>query len=185
MKNLIIIHDNAADRCTSLTASNTSGTLYASNMLNDLKGLAHRSTGTSVSYTLTWANPQSVGGVGLPATNLTAEATIRVRLYSDTTGTTLVADSGTKYACPGLNLGMWDWTQPLNANAFAYGGASKSAVWFETHFSVRRCVIDLVDTANPAGYIDCSRLVVGAYWSPQYNAKKRCGRLAAQSRDSV
>ena len=170
MPNLRLIHDNAADRATSLAASTTAGALVAAYMQNDFKGQAHRSTGTSVSYTLTWTAGETVGGVALPATNLSASATIRVRLYSDTGGSTLIADSGTVYACPGLNLGLWNWALPLNGNAFAYGGASKSAVWFSSHYFARRCVIDLVDTGNPAGYIDNARLVVGAYWEPAYNA---------------
>ena len=170
MPNLRLIHDNAADRATSLAASTTSGALVAAYMQNDYKGQAHRSTGTSVTYTLTWTNGESIGGVALPATNLSATATLRVRLYSDTGGTTLIADSGTVYACAGLALGLWNWAQPINANAFAYGGASKSAVWFSSHWFARRCAIDVVDTLNPAGYVDCARLVVGAYFSPQYNA---------------
>lgn len=170
MPNLRIIHDNAADRAASLTASTTAGSLAASLMLTDFKGQAHRSTSTSVTYTLTWPAGEAIGAVALPATNLTADATVRVRLYSDTDGTALVADSGVLYACPGLNLGLWDWSMPLNANAFVFGGVSKSAVWFEDQQFARCCVIDLVDTDNPAGYIDCARLVVGAYWSPQYNA---------------
>ena len=165
-----MIHDNAADRATSLAASTTSGALVAANLQNDFKGQVHRSTGTSVSYTLTWTAGETVGAVALPATNLSASATIRVRLYSDTGGTTLIADSGTVYACPGLNLGLWNWALPLNGNAFAYGGASKSAVWFSSHYFARRCVIDLVDSGNAAGYIDCARLVVGAYWEPALNA---------------
>lgn len=170
MPNLRLIHDNAADRATSLAASTTSGALVAANLQNDFKGQVHRSTGTSVSYTLTWTNGETVGGVALPATNLSASATIRVRLYSDTGGSTLIADSGAVYACPGLNLGLWNWSMPLNGNAFAYGGASKSAVWFDEQVFARRCVIDLVDTGNTAGYIDCARLVVGAYWEPERNA---------------
>lgn len=170
MPNLRLIYDNAADRATSLAASTTAGALVAAYLQNDFKGQAHRSTGTSVTYTLTWTAGETVGAVALPATNLSASATIRVRLYSDTGGTTLIADSGTVYACPGLNLGLWNWALPLNGNAFAYGGASKSAVWFSSHYFARRCVIDLADTGNPAGYIDNARLVVGAYWEPAYNA---------------
>ena len=148
MPNLRLIHDNAADRATSLAASTTAGALVAAYLQNDFKGQAHRSTGTSMSYTLTWTAGETVGAVALPATNLSASATIRVRLYSDTGGTTLIADSGTVNACPGLNLGLWNWSLPINGNAFAFGGASKSAVWFSAHYFARRCVIDLVDTGK-------------------------------------
>lgn len=169
MAKLRVIHDNAADRAT-VTASTTAGSLAASNMLTDIKGEVHRSTGTSVTYTLTWADGESIGGAALPATNLTAEATIQVRLYSDVAATTLIADSGVVYACPGLNLGLWDWTLPLNANAFAFGGLAKAAVWLSDHYFAKACKIDIVDTNNRAGYIDCSRIVAGAYWTPEYNA---------------
>ena len=81
MSNLRIIHANYADQATTLTASTTSGSLAASYMQTDLKGQAHRSTGTSVTYTLTWTNGVTLGAVALPATNLTAAATLRVRLY--------------------------------------------------------------------------------------------------------
>jgi len=169
--NVRIIYRNAADTATSLAASTTAGTLVAAYMQNDYKGQAHRSTGLSVTYTLTWTDGESVGGIVLPASNLSGASTIRVRLYSDTAGTTLLADSGTLYASPGPTLGAQDWSQPLNANAFAYGGVSKTQVWFSQHYAAKCCVVDLVDTAaNTAGYIDCARLVVGAYWEAAYNA---------------
>ena len=169
MPNLRIIHDNAADRAT-VTASSTAGTLVAANMLTDLKGQVHRSIGTSVTYTLTWASFETVSSVALPACNLTADATIRVRGYDALEGGTLVVDSGTQYACPGQTLGLWDWAGPLNGNAFAYGGTAKAVCWLADHYAVKRLVIDIQDAGNPAGYIDCARLVLGGYWSPAYNA---------------
>lgn len=170
MPNLRIIHNNAADRAT-LSASTTAGTLAAGNLLTDLKGQFHRSTGTSVTYTLTWAALEAVGGVALPATNLTAAATLRVRGYSDAAGTALVIDSGTAPACPGHSLSAADWPAPLNGNSFAYGGLAKAVRWLASSVNVRRLVIDLVDAANPAGFIDCARIVAGAWWSPRYNAQ--------------
>lgn len=171
MPNMRLIYDNVASSAT-LTTSSTAGLLVASNMLTDVKSAVHRSTGTSVSYTLTWAANQVVGGVALPATNLTATATIRVQLYSDTAGTVQIADSGTVSACPSSQLGLFGWGSSINANAFAHGGASKVAVWFSTQLSTaRRCVITLTDTSNPAGYIDCARLVLGPYWEAPYNPK--------------
>lgn len=170
MANLRVIYSNAADQAT-LTASTTSGSLVAANMLNERKASVHRSTLTAVAYTMTWGSPQTVGGVALPATNLTQFAKIRVRLYSDQAGTELVADSGQVYACPTSTVGLYDWGGPVDVNAFAYGGASKSAVWFkEQPTNVRRCVVEISDPRNPAGYIDCARLVVGPFWEGRKNA---------------
>lgn len=170
MPNIRIVYDNIADTTSSLTASTTSGTLVANNLQTDLKVQVHRSTGTSVSYTAKWSGNQTVGCVALPCTNLTANATMRVRLYSDTNATVLVSDSGTNTAVPGFNLDPKLWPTARNANSFAYGGGVKAVAWFTNQpTNVRAVVIDLVDSANPAGYIDSSRLVIGAYWSPTYN----------------
>lgn len=168
MANMRIIYDNVADLST-ITASTTTGSLTASNMQNEYKTKVHRSTGTSVTYTLTWTNAQSIGGVGLPATNLSTTATVRVRLYTLAADATPIADSGTITASSTQLTSLWNWQQALNVNAFAYGGATKTAVWFAQHYSVKKCVIDIIDTNNAAGYIDCSRIVCGAYWEPKYN----------------
>lgn len=170
MPNLRIIYSNAADSST-VTASSTAGTLVAANMLNERKVSVHRSVGVSVTYTLTWAKPQRVGGVALPATNLSQHATIRVRLYEDAEHTVPVGDSGVRQACPTSTLGLYDWGAPRDARAFPFGGASKVAVWFPDQPStVVACTIELSDPDNEAGYIDCSRLVVGPYWEPEKNA---------------
>jgi hypothetical protein len=170
MSNMRIVYDNVANATSQLTASTTSGTLVAANLLTELKGQVHRSTGTSVTYTARWNSNQRVGCVALPCTNLTAAATMRVRLFSDTNATALVADSGTTIAVPGFNLDPKLWPTARNANSFAFGGGVKAVRWFTTRpANIRAVVIDLVDTANPAGYIDSSRLVVGDYWSPTYN----------------
>lgn len=168
MPNLRLVHDNAADRAT-VVASSTMGGMVAGHLLSDIKGLVHRSVGTTVTYTLTWPTPETVGGVGLPATNLTAEATRRVRAFDAVVGGELLADTGEVDAAPGAALDMWDWTMPLNANAFAYGGLVKVAAWLPDHVAARRLEITLSDPTNPAGYIDCSRIVAGGYWSPEYN----------------
>lgn len=166
MPNIRIIHDNAFDRASSVVASSTAGNLTVSNLSTEYKGQVHRSTTTNVTYTVNWSSPETVNGVCIPATNLTASATIRVQLY---TNTTLLADSTTIYACPGDELDLWNWSQSLNANAFVYGGAARTAVWFSTPVSCNKCVVTITDTTNTAGYIDCARLVIGQYWEPKYN----------------
>lgn len=171
MPNLRVLNINYADQATSLTANSTAGSLAAALMLTDEKTEAHRSVGTSVVYTLTWTNAITVGLVALPATNLRASDTVTVQLYSNTAATTLIASSGAVTACPGLDLGLWTVTTPITANHFPYGGASKSAVWFTTQPSTIKAVkITITSTGNPAGFIDCARLIVGPYWEPTINA---------------
>ena len=171
MPNLRIIYDNAADRATITTSA--AGPFQVDNVKSDTKSLIYRSTGLSTQFTLSWSNLTTVGGIALPATNLSGSATVRVRLYptADAQGAPS-ADSGTVLACPGNTLELWNWNLPLNANAFAFGGASKTTVWFNSHYTIRQCVIDIVDTtANLSGYIDCGRLVVGSYWEPKHNVQ--------------
>jgi len=180
--NLRVIHRNDADQATSLAASTTAGALAAAYMQTDLKGQAHRSTGTSVTYTLTWTGGVTIGAVALPATNLTSGATIRVRLYSDTACTALLQDSGTITACPGLAAAPWTWTATYNANAFAYGYLSKAVAWFETQQAgVKGLKIDLADATNPAGYIDCARIVAGPWWAPTWGAEYGCTTLVVDN----
>lgn len=169
MANLRIIYDNAADRAA-IEASNTAGSLVAANLQSDLKGEIHRSVGTSVTFSLYWPGGEGVSAVVLPACNLTATATIRVRLYRDSARTVLLADSGNVFACPGATLGQWRWNVPINANSFIFGNYAKSAVYFEDVFFATVCDIELSDPENQAGHIDCARLVAGVYWSPAFNA---------------
>jgi hypothetical protein len=172
MPNLRIIYDNEADSAT-IAASTTASGFSTSNMQNEHKTQVHRSTGTTVVYTLVWSSAVVVGAVALPATNLTGDSTIRVELFSDAGATVLLQDSGTISAAPGLVLDLWDWAEPLNANSFAYGGYAKTTVWFENQQgSVLSCKITLTDTTNSAGYIDCAKIVAGSYWEPTHNLEK-------------
>ncbi len=173
MPNLRIIHANYIDQATSLAASGSVvGTLVAANMQTDFKGIPHRSSATSVTYTLTWTDGVSIGGVALPATNLSAAATMRVRLYSNTACTALLQDTGANIACPGLSAVPWTWNGVYNCNAFAYGALSKAVAWFAANQAgVKGMKIDLSDATNAAGYIDCSRIVAGPWWSPTWNAE--------------
>lgn len=176
MPNLRILHDNAADRAT-ITASSTASGLPATNLQSDILGLVHRSVGTSVTYTLVWPTEEAVALVCIPACNLTAGATMRVRCYD--AGDALMHDTGAVYAAPGAVLGEWDWSGPLavnafhpvpsNVNEFFAKGFGKAIVWLPLTIA-RKLVVDVSDPGNPAGFIDASRLVVGAYLQPYYNA---------------
>lgn len=173
MPNLRVLYENVAS-AAALVASSTAGSLAAANMLTDTKAEVHRSVGKEVTYTLTWATEQRVGAVTLPATNLSASAQMRVQIFSDAAGLGVLFDSGEVAACPSPHLGLHGWPS-INANAFAFGGASKAAVWLPVQpENVKRCVITIKDPDNAAGYIDCARLVVGPYWeadkNPNYGA---------------
>lgn len=179
MPNLRIVSDNAADR-TTLSASTTAGALVAANLLTDEKADVWRATGTSATLTGTTATAESAACVHLPFCNLSPTATIRVRLYSDTAGTSQVLDTGTVLACPAAAIALRGWTALQAASAYAYGGGAHARIWFASTLW-KRYVIDIVDTNNLQGYIEAARLVIGPYWTPTFNAEYGAGLLPVDS----
>lgn len=186
MPNLRILHDNAANRVSSLSASTTSGSLAAANLLTDRKAEVHRATATSVTYTATWASPELMSMVALAFTNYTSTATIRVRAYTLAADASPAVDTGAVLACGYSPLGLWPWgTVPLGVNAFSYGGGTYGRAYF-TAGAYEKLVIDIVDVDQPLSYVEAARLIVGAYWAPEYNpgygATARVNDTTANSR---
>lgn len=171
MANLRVIYDNAVARgVVSVPSGGTSGNMVAAFLQTEKKSEWHRSTGLTVKYRTVWANGETVGGAGLPAINITAESTMRMRFYSDAACTLTIADTGVLSACPGLDMDDWDWDGELNGNAFPYGLLAKTAMWFPNHYFARGCDIDIADTTNPVGYLDNAGVVIGPWWEPSKGA---------------
>lgn len=178
MANLRIVYNNVLEAYATLTASSTAGNLVVTNLLTDLKSEVWRSTSTSATLTVTWTNLKAISFVGLPFCNLTPTATVRVRLYSDTAGTTLVLDTGAIVCAPAQMINSSDPGMPVvGVNSFGYGGGIYADLWF-AQTNARRLVIDIVDTSNTSGYIECARLVCGAYWSPTNNPPMESIRMS-------
>lgn len=171
--NLRVIYQNLADTATITASPGASGVTLVTNMQKDAKSLVYRASGTSSTLTVNLASAQIVGGVILPFCNLTSTATIRVQGFSTANGTgTQVFDTGVINACPYQPLGMWAWGSiPLGLNMYAYGGATYGRAWLANNMqtSCLSLLITVSDTANTNGYLEFSRLVIGAYWSPKYN----------------
>ncbi len=170
MANLRIAYNNVLPAYATLTASTTAGSLVVTNLLTDLKSDVWRSTSTSATLTATWTNLKPIAFVGLPFCNLTPTATVRVRLYSDTAGTALVLDTGAQLCCPAQMINYNQTGMPeIGVNNFGYGGGNYADLWF-TQTNARRLVVDIVDTNNASGYVECAKLFCGTYFSPVYNA---------------
>lgn len=169
MSNLRIIYDNAIDRGT-IVASSTAGSLIASNIKNDKKSKIWRSVGTSATLTITWPTAEIVSGVMAPFCNLTATSTLRVRGYTEESDSIPFFDTGIINPVQVQPFGLWDWGAiPLGVNGYSYGGGTYAVKWFSSYYSIKKLVLDIVDSSNPAGYIECSKLVTGSAWSPIYN----------------
>lgn len=167
MPNLRIIASNSARRAT-LAASSTAGALAVTNLQVDRKSAVWRATGTTASISGTLAVAESASGIALFG-NFSPGTTIRVRLYSDTTGTALVLDTGVVSACPAPAIQLEGWMAAQSASAYAFGGGAYARAWFAVT-PWRKFVVDLVDTGNLQGYIEAAQLVIGPYWSPTRNA---------------
>lgn len=166
MAQLKIITDNVADRAT-IVVQNTAADMGAEKLKTDIKGEVCRVLDSSASITLTWENPAIVGAVVIPASNLGASSTIRVRAYADTEETILLQDSGQQPAASGIVPEDWGFAQPLNVNQFADGLAPLTACYLPGQVATKLLKIDLT---NSGSFIDLSRLVAGAVYSPIYNA---------------
>ncbi len=161
MRQLRIVSDNAADRAV-LSVPGTVAGLGASHLQTEIKGQVCRILGSTAAITATWTTEQSVACVVLPACSLSADSTVRVRAFN--AAGAQVLDTGERWAAPGATLGHWDFTQPLNANAFAEGAAT-CQVWFD-HVAASRVEISLSDPG--AAFIDLARLVIGPYLAPEH-----------------
>jgi len=166
---LRIVWDNLAD---SSTLSATSVAITAANLLTNSKSEVWRSaaTITSCSITATWSTLQSVSCVALPFCNFSPTATMLVKCYSDTAGTNLIYTSATLLCCPSTAIKVQGLTLAQSSSAYAYGGGVAASVYIPVQ-SARRVTVDIVDTNNLQGYLEATRIVIGAYFSPTYNAE--------------
>lgn len=168
---LRIMTENKLDRMLSVAASNqASSALGAANVANEGKTRVYRSVSTAPQLDVRWTDPQILNMVAACWTNLTANATWRIRGYS-TVGGTLVYDSGVVTACRYVG----DPPRRFNAhgvNANPYGGGSM-AVHYAPQMTVRQLLIDFSDATNGAGFVEVARLLTGFYF--EYNAKPDVG----------
>lgn len=178
MRNLRIIHDNAADRAV-LTALSQNGELGPANLQRESKSAVLRASGTAQIITATWPTQESIACVALISTNMTSSARVRVRGYVQPGDAVPVFDTGSIFPCPAAVHGSYPWgVLPFGWNAYQWGGVntwphgggSDGVTWFAP-VRVRQIVIDVSAPQSPEGYLEISRLVVGNYWSPQYNAE--------------
>jgi hypothetical protein len=170
MSNLRVVYDNAADTST-ITASTTSGTLAATNLLTDIKSQVWRSAtssgGVPASGTLTLllGSTKTISCVSLPFSSLTNLATFNVKYFTLAGDASPAYTSGVKTAIAGSL-----YTASGGVNQYAYGGSNYATVWTPPT-ACQKVTVDISDLGNLGGYIEAARIVVGNYWSPTYSAE--------------
>jgi len=160
--NMRVIYNNLANAATITSSVTPIGVTTIANMQKDIKSLVCRTSGTTVTFTVTFASAVMIGAVVLPFCNLTSTALIGITL---STGYTV---TGVK-ACPWQGMGGLDYgTIPAGSNGYSYGRGTYARLWF-TPTTCTSLTITITDVANTAGYLEFSRLIVGNYWMPKYN----------------
>jgi hypothetical protein len=167
MPNLRILSDNAADRAV-VTALSTTANFPLANLKNDQKALVWRSPNLTTFLKCVWSANELVNCVVLPFCNVTQTCQVTVSLSIDS-GATYFYSTGTILAATGTPQIPVGFTSLQASTAYAYGGGSSLKVYFPVQ-SVNCIKIDIVDTNNLSLFIESSRLLVGNYWSPTYNA---------------
>jgi hypothetical protein len=160
MANLRVIYNNVADIATIAASTTAAGSV--DNLKNTQKTSVHRSSSATVTYTLTWSTAQNVNCIALPATNLQAGDLIKVQLYTQTSDTATVYDTGDLKACTGRVTTLYNKSGLPTYVDFGFGGATKTSVWLPTTYPVKKLIITL--TSNSVSQIDCARIICGTYW---------------------
>jgi hypothetical protein len=107
--------------------------------------------------------------------NLSLAGRFRARAYSDEEHTSLVYDSGVMRAWPVVyppelldweDNNFWDgtWAAEIAENYPIF-----SLLVLDPKVVARYWHIDLIDTANPKGFIDIGRLIMATGWQPTFN----------------
>lgn len=166
MNYLRLLNDNAAQRATH-TCSVTNSSFPTLHLLRDTKSDFWRTTSTTAQLVSVFAANETISCVALPVTNLTAGATMRVRLYSDAGGTVQLLDTGTSACIPTREHPPAN--EILGANGFQYGFGRYATRYFAETSNVRCVRIDIVDSGNTLGFIESAFLIMGKYYSLERN----------------
>lgn len=155
-------YDNEVDKATATFAvgfGSYSGTLPIANLKDPrVHKFAQTSDATlnSTKFRINLGVVKTFRGVFLTHTSLSAAATYRVTLYSDSGYTTIIDQTGW-LPIPGYPV----------IDPFLLG----ASIWhlYASDMSARYVQVELNDTANADGYIRMGRLFIGSCYEPPYN----------------
>lgn len=168
---LRIMSENKLDRFATITATNAaSAALGVANLTNEGKTFVYRSTSTGPQLDVRWTDPQILNMIAACWTNLTGNATWRIRGFT-TAGGTQVYDSGFVTACRYVGPPPRRFNSH-GVNSNPYGGGSM-AVHYAPQMTVRQLLIDFNDATNAAGFIEIARLLTGFYF--EFNSQPDVG----------
>ncbi len=163
-----IVTSNVSDAAV-LSSADFVGSLPVGNLQLEGRARVARTANATGTKTINgdFTGVSIIGACVLYNHNLTSQATWRLRLW-DGPGQTgnVVFDSGTGSALPALGWGEFAWgAVPWGASVFTGWGAAFSVLWFPAVGAVS-FRLELTDAANPAGFLQAKRLLLGPYFEP-------------------
>lgn len=178
MSNALICYPNRADECTLSGGSWTVGLPLSNLQTRDIKRYS-RSTNTSAEstkFTAAFSAARSIRLVSLVNTNLSRDATYRIRWAADAGFTSVVYDSGyvPVYADGVVPFGSYEWEDEgfwdgrLSAEQIAWYPRDVIHV-FPANTWAQYLQVEVVDSGNTDGYVQLGRLFVGKGFEPTYN----------------
>lgn len=172
MPNLRLLSTNVVDAAT-LTSSDFTATLPVTNLQVEGRARVARTsnaTGTKTIYG-NFAGTTLCSALVLYGHNLSGTATWRLRLYNGANQTgTVVYDSTTLTPQTVVGWGAFQWgAEPWGSYIFRDWEQPFYSLFFSEVYAVS-FRLDITDTGNPAGYLQASRLIMGRYLTPYFNA---------------
>jgi hypothetical protein len=172
MPNFRIIHPNDADDAVLTASPAMVAALPVGNLQVATRASMARSVGLPAPQYVrgNFNEVKQITSMALARHNLTAAATIRLKLWNDLNQTgALNYDSGVVALGNPLGWGDFPWgLAPWGGDAFSDWQTAFVSLWFVSAVALS-FELQWSDSANPAGYMECSRLFLGAYWSPAAN----------------
>lgn len=156
---LRILYKNVLETATITNPDGVDASFPIANLRTSNKGTICRRTGTTSMFRVTWSSHVDVNCVVVPYSNLSTNATLSIRVFSDTGWLTQIYyTTGPAYPYMQASLKVKDFNQYI---------ATASRIYFPTQHC-RSMEITLTDTSLST--IDVSTMIAGKYWEPTYNA---------------
>lgn len=179
MQNIILAFPNRAD-AASYSGGNwlSSGDLALANLADrDLSLVARSANASAASTQLVCAldRVRTVRVVALLGHNLTLDSRYRLRAADGASFTNIVWDSGWCDVWPAIyDSAVLDWH---DSNWWGGRPSEEDVAKYPKHLIVvlpqavpaSHIWLEVVDTTNPAGYVEAARLVVAGQWQPRWN----------------
>lgn len=178
MSNVVLAFNNRADSAVLSGGSWTTG-LPLGNLKTRILNQPARSANAleaSTQFSVTFPTAFRVNALSLSKHNLDADATWRIRAFSDSGFSTETYSSGgfEKVWQPYTGEGDEAWESTSFWDGRVTYEDAKGYIWHAIkiiagNIESRYWKIEIINPTNPAGYIEIGRLFMAAAWSPKYN----------------